>query len=123
MANKRIDFGKQLVNISGEKLVDQRGNDLLLGTLCADCLLIEPKRDNPISGSEKVRLFELAQKTYRCAETVVDEEEIELIKNAIIEHGSILVAGQSVQYIDGVEYEPDDTDDADNADNPDNPTT
>jgi hypothetical protein len=109
----KIDTTKSLVGLDGKVLIqpvpgpkDADGHaaviqeeikvkDVLVNALLAE----DPK--NPTPGTEKLRLFNLAQKVHQNDEIDLDAEEVVLTKNRVLSGFQILIAGQVVKMLEG----------------------
>lgn len=90
----KIDFSKNLKNITNKELKDQHGKNIILYDVCSNALLFNEK-DERLEGKEKVRRFKLAHKIYGTKEPVsIEVEDIVLIKELVAKIYSTLITGQ-----------------------------
>ena len=96
----KIDFSKQLVNLSGEPLRDESSDrPVTLGYVIVNDLLSDDPK-NPLEGTEKLERYELAKAVHKGEKDDLSAEEIVLIKQLVGKLLSTMVVGQVFEMLD-----------------------
>ncbi|KKN77901.1 hypothetical protein LCGC14_0356380 [marine sediment metagenome] len=109
----KIDTTKSLVDMDGNVLIqpkqgpkDADGHaeviqeELKVREILVNALLAEDPK-NPTPGTEKLKLFKLAQRINDNDEVTLESEEVTLIKNRVLTGFTVLIAGQVVILLEG----------------------
>lgn len=89
------DFSQELVGLGGQKLVEANGDEqrpMTLGTVSVNALMGQFADEQGLSGEEKFRRYQLAERITAAGVQEVSAEEVALIKRLIGKaYGPILV--------------------------------
>lgn len=107
----KINFSQSITNLAGEPLKERDENlketdkAITLSAICVNSLLaILPDaqgRPQVVTGQEKVKRFQLAQKINRGGEIELETEEIAKIKDMVGKVQNVLVTGQAFKMLEG----------------------
>lgn len=77
------DFSDVLTGLAGQRLVDEKGDDLTLGSVSVTALLAQYQDEQALSGDEKFRRYQLAERIAKLDVQEVSAEEVALLKRLI----------------------------------------
>lgn len=77
------DFSIILVGIAGQKMVNEKEEPLTLGSVSVNALLGQYQDEQGLSGEEKFRRYQIAERVSAADVQEVSAEEVSLIKRLI----------------------------------------
>ncbi len=96
----KIDFPKELTELGGEVLKDEKGEPVTMKTVCINALMNLSQDDANLSGEDKLKRFDLATVIYAGENPDIKVEDVALIKTLVGKMFMPLIVGQAWRHLD-----------------------
>lgn len=94
-----IKCKEALKDLEGKELKDADGSIITNAKIFINALITPQEEDHQLSGEEKLKRFQLAQKFFHGDEVEVTSEEVTTLKTLVAKLYSVLIVGQILEWL------------------------